>query len=79
MSTLMEESISKSADATFGESLAPEEFRRLIRRIGRIPAERSTTYQILRQFPTAHEETPAAPSLRIALEEHHHAHAGSSC
>jgi 7,8-didemethyl-8-hydroxy-5-deazariboflavin synthase CofH subunit len=76
--TLMEESISKSAGATFGEYVAPEEFRRLIRSIGRIPAERSTTYKILRQFPAAHDEAPAAPSLRLAQEEQHHAYTGSN-
>jgi 7,8-didemethyl-8-hydroxy-5-deazariboflavin synthase CofH subunit len=48
--TLMEENISKAAGATHGEYVAPEEFRRLIRSIGRVPAERSTTYQIRRVF-----------------------------
>jgi FO synthase len=48
--TLMEESISKSAGATFGESITPGELRAMIRTIGRIPAERSTTYRILKVF-----------------------------
>ncbi len=48
--TLMEESISKSAGATFGESVTPGELRAMIRTIGRIPAERSTTYKILKVF-----------------------------
>lgn len=48
--TLMEESISKSAGSTFGDNVAPEEFRRLIRMIGRIPAERNTTYKLLHVF-----------------------------
>ncbi len=48
--TLMEESISKSAGANFGESVAPTELRALIRTIGRTPAERTTTYQIRRVF-----------------------------
>jgi 7,8-didemethyl-8-hydroxy-5-deazariboflavin synthase CofH subunit len=51
--TLMEESISKAAGATFGEYVSPEEFRWLIWSIGRIPAERSTTYKILRTFETS--------------------------
>jgi FO synthase subunit 2 len=46
----MEESISKSAGATFGESVTPGELRAMIRTIGRIPAERSTTYRILKVF-----------------------------
>jgi FO synthase len=48
--TLMEESISKAAGANFGEYVSPEEFRALIRTIGRIPAERTTTYQIRKVF-----------------------------
>jgi len=64
--TLMEENISKSAGATFGEYVAPEEFRGLIRSIGRIPAERTTTYRICRTFAAddAAERTPAR--LRMA-------------
>ena len=38
--TLMEESISKAAGASFGEFVSPGEFRALIRTIGRVPAER---------------------------------------
>jgi 2-iminoacetate synthase ThiH len=48
--TLMEESISKAAGATFGEYVSPEQFQRMIRSIGRTPAERSTTYKIRRLF-----------------------------
>src|SRR2546430_8641895 len=42
--TLMEENISREAGATAGQYTSPEEFRSLIRQIGRIPAERNTTY-----------------------------------
>jgi 7,8-didemethyl-8-hydroxy-5-deazariboflavin synthase CofH subunit len=58
--TLMEESISKSAGANFGEYVSPGEFRALIRTIGRIPAERSTTYGIRKVFehPDAEERLP---------------------
>jgi FO synthase len=48
--TLMEESISKAAGSQFGESVAPEELRALIRSIGRVPAERTTTYGIRKIF-----------------------------
>ncbi len=48
--TLMGENISRAAGAAAGEYLAPEEIRRLICDIGRTPAERSTTYKILRRF-----------------------------
>jgi len=50
MGTLMNESISTSAGATYGQCMKPREMRRLIRDSGRIPAERSTTYEIRRQF-----------------------------
>lgn len=48
--TLMEENISRLAGATSGQYMAPEEFQERIRALGRIPAERSTTYQILQRF-----------------------------
>jgi len=48
--TLMDENISRLAGATAGQYIAPEEFHRRIRAIGRIPAERSTTYKLLRVF-----------------------------
>src|SRR5271170_3994422 len=54
--TLMEESISKAAGANFGEYVSPGEFRALIRKIGRIPAERTTTYEILKVFDSADPE-----------------------
>jgi FO synthase len=61
--TLMEESISKAAGATFGEYVAPGEFRALIRTIGRIPAERFTSYAIREVFehPDAEEHLPSQP------------------
>lgn len=60
--TLMEESISKSAGAQFGEYVSPEEFQSAIFRIGRIPAERSTTYKILRKFEAGEAEPNTPPS-----------------
>lgn len=48
--TLMEEHISKSAGANFGESVSPAKLRALIRSIGRIPAERTTTYGLRRVY-----------------------------
>jgi FO synthase subunit 2 len=46
--TLINESISTSAGAAFGQLQSPKRLRGYIRAMGRIPAERSTTYQILR-------------------------------
>jgi hypothetical protein len=48
--TLMEESITRESGGDHGENLPPEEFRRLIREVGRIPVQRSTVYEILRRF-----------------------------
>lgn len=58
--TLMEENISKSAGSTFGDNVAPARFHKLIRRIGRIPAERSTTYRLLHVFHDEEESLPRA-------------------
>ena len=52
--TLMEESISKAAGAHFGEYVARGEFRAMIRTIGRIPAQRATSYQIRKVFEQQH-------------------------
>lgn len=48
--TLMNESISTSAGAQFGQLLRPMEIRQLIRDAGRIPAERYTSYKIKNVF-----------------------------
>src|SRR6266581_945212 len=58
--TLMEESISKAAGATFGEYVSPEEFRAMIRTIGRKPAERTTTYKIRRIFGEPEYDPPTS-------------------
>jgi FO synthase len=71
--TLMEESISKAAGATFGEYVSPEEFRARIRSIGRVPAERTTTYKIRRMFDAAKEEAPAATAQLQLLKAQSHA------
>jgi FO synthase len=60
--TLMEESISKAAGATFGEYVPPEEFRARIRSIGRMPAERTTTYKIRRLFEGPEHDPRTVPS-----------------
>jgi FO synthase subunit 2 len=48
--TLINESISTAAGAGYGQLMKPSQFRSLIREMGRIPAERSTTYQKIRVF-----------------------------
>ncbi|MGA2429267.1 MAG: 5-amino-6-(D-ribitylamino)uracil--L-tyrosine 4-hydroxyphenyl transferase CofH [Candidatus Acidiferrum sp.] len=74
--TLMEESISKAAGANFGEFVSPEEFRRMIRSIGRVPAERSTTYKIRRTFDVAEESDNRVPeSLPLVQDKNHQPYA----
>src|SRR6266849_3847287 len=70
--TLMEESISKAAGATFGEYVSPEEFRIRIRSIGRVPAERTTTYKMRRIFdePEQDPRTTAAQLPLLRAESH---------
>src|SRR6266481_5283227 len=72
--TLMEESISKAAGATFGEYVSPEEFRARIRSIGRVPVERSTTYKIRRTFESEPEAQSAAARLPTLGAQHHAAY-----
>ena len=58
--TLMEENISREAGATAGQYTSPEEFQSLILEIGRIPAERNTTYSRI---------TIKAPSENVSSEQ----------
>jgi 7,8-didemethyl-8-hydroxy-5-deazariboflavin synthase CofH subunit len=51
--TLINESISTSAGASYGQLQTPAELRRAIRDAGRTPFERSTRYDVVREF--AHE------------------------
>jgi FO synthase subunit 2 len=53
--TLINESISTSAGSEYGQLLKPKEIRRMIKEIGRVPAERDTNYKILRKFDNTNE------------------------
>ncbi|MDH3312012.1 MAG: 5-amino-6-(D-ribitylamino)uracil--L-tyrosine 4-hydroxyphenyl transferase CofH [Nitrosopumilus sp.] len=53
--TLINESISTSAGSEHGQLLRPKEIRRMVKEIGRIPAERNTNYKILKKFDTEKE------------------------
>ncbi|OYT53522.1 MAG: 7,8-didemethyl-8-hydroxy-5-deazariboflavin synthase subunit CofH [Desulfurococcales archaeon ex4484_217_2] len=48
--TLMEENISKSAGAPWGESMPVKTIVKLIKNAGRIPAQRTTTYEIIKIY-----------------------------
>src|SRR2546429_3163340 len=58
--TLINESISTSAGAQFGQLVAPAELRRLVRDLGRVPAQRNTLYDLVRVYaePAADEVSP---------------------
>ncbi|MGH8459167.1 MAG: 5-amino-6-(D-ribitylamino)uracil--L-tyrosine 4-hydroxyphenyl transferase CofH, partial [Nevskiales bacterium] len=56
--TLMEENISRLAGATAGQYVSPEEFQQRILALGRIPAERNTTYTRLRYPGSGGREQP---------------------
>ena len=60
--TLMEENISREAGATAGQYTSPEEFQNLILELGRIPAERNTTYSRI-QIKVPLDEFTAERSL----------------
>jgi FO synthase len=55
---LMNESISRAAGASHGQEVRPEQMWDVIRSIGRVPAERTTTYEIRHLFGAG---VPAAP------------------
>jgi FO synthase subunit 2 len=59
--TLINESISTSAGSGHGQRMRPAELRRVIRDAGRLPAERSTLYKVLRTFPLEPAEGEVDP------------------
>lgn len=48
--TLMDENISRLAGSKSGQYVSPEEFHERIRELGRVPAERTTLYKIVRTW-----------------------------
>jgi FO synthase subunit 2 len=48
--TLINESISTAAGAQHGQLMRPREIRQLIRAAGRVPAQRSTSYKLLKTY-----------------------------
>jgi FO synthase subunit 2 len=65
--TLINESISTSAGAAYGQLLGPAELCRQIRDAGRIPAERDTLYRRRRVYGEG--ESPASPLDTVADAE----------
>ncbi len=56
--TLINESISTAAGAGHGQLLKPKEIRQLIRQAGKIPAQRATSYKIIKTFASEEGTDP---------------------
>ena len=54
--TLINESISTAAGAKHGQLLKPKQIRNFIRQIGRIPAQRTTSYKIIQTYDSEKED-----------------------
>jgi FO synthase len=73
--TLMNESISRSAGAGWGQEMPPEQMEALIRSTGRIPRQRTTTYgeppteQVARSFAAEPLAEPWSPHVNEARLE----------
>jgi FO synthase subunit 2 len=66
--TLINESISTAAGAQHGQLVRPAQFRSLIREMGRVPAERTTTYEIRRVFSDPAQD-PVEPLDTVEYDE----------
>ncbi|MBI3635477.1 MAG: 5-amino-6-(D-ribitylamino)uracil--L-tyrosine 4-hydroxyphenyl transferase CofH [Candidatus Rokubacteria bacterium] len=64
--TLINESISTSAGAGYGQLVPPAELKRIVRDAGRVPAQRDTLYNIVRRFDGADDETSPLDSVTDA-------------
>jgi len=63
--TLIDESVSSAAGAIHGQLMRPRELRALIRDVGRRPAQRSTTYEILRLLDDQEEPLDILDSVEV--------------
>jgi len=54
--TLINESISTAAGAKHGQLLKPKQIRNFIRQIGRVPAQRTTSYKIIQTYESEKED-----------------------
>jgi len=64
--TLINESISTSAGAQYGQLVPPAELKRLIRGAGRMPAQRDTLYNIVREYAEGDDETSPLDTVQDA-------------
>src|SRR5262249_7753910 len=64
--TLMNESISTSAGAQYGQLVPPRELRRLIRNAGRIAAQRRTNYDLVQVYSEEDREVSVLDQVQDA-------------
>jgi FO synthase subunit 2 len=64
--TLINESISTSAGASYGQLVSPAELRRLIRDAGRVPAQRDTLYNLLHVYEAGDDPDSALDHVEDA-------------
>jgi FO synthase subunit 2 len=64
--TLINESISTSAGAQYGQLVPPAELKRLIRDAGRVPAQRDTLYNILRHSDDGDDDASPLDTVQDA-------------
>jgi FO synthase subunit 2 len=64
--TLINESISTSAGAQYGQLVPPAELKRLIRDAGRVPAQRDTLYSIVRRYDEGDDEASPLDTVHDA-------------
>ena len=62
---LINESISTSAGSQYGQFIKPIDMRRIIRASGRIPAQRTSKYDIIKEFGPAEESNEESRLDRI--------------
>ncbi len=54
--TLINESISTAAGSTYGQLMKPKQIKSIIRAVGKIPAQRSTTYKLIKVWEDEENE-----------------------
>src|SRR5713101_5495976 len=67
--TLINESISTSAGAQYGQLVPPGELKRLVRDAGRVPAQRDTVYNVLRVYGDGDDEATPLDMVDDRSEE----------
>ena len=68
--TLRDESISRAAGALHGQEWSPEQMERIIRKAGRIPAQRTTLYRMAgaNRVEVGRHASPLRPKLQMLSE-----------